>query len=189
MLGYLCPKWLHKDVFDLQRRNRSRRPRRRMSYNAKTLLCLVLCFPVGFTRMLSPACSWHRAVKCVFTMLLAAALVCVVWVAPSPYSAKRGGIELYGDNMSVEIYGPQIPETIVGANTTTIPDSGVLSAEESEQEDTTLYVYATKGAANYHLFTCQYAYASAQCLTVYEAYYLGYTPCKICNPPTYTGLQ
>lgn len=160
-----------------------------MSYNAKTLLWIVLFFPVGFTRMLSPACSWHRGVKCIFTALLAAVFVGVVWVLPSPYSDQRGGIELYGDNMSVEIYGPQIPETIVGANTTTIPDSGVLSTSEDTSEDSTLYVYALEGASNYHLSTCQYAYASAQRLTVYEAYFLGYTPCKVCEPPTYTGLE
>ena len=173
----------------MQRRSPNRRRKRRMSYNAKTLLLLVLCFPVGFTRMLSPSCSWHRGVKCAFTLLLAAAFVGVVWVLPSPYSNQRGGIELYGDNTSIEIYGPQLPEKIVGANTTTIPDSGVLSVNDGTTESDTLYVYALEGASNYHLSTCQYAYASAQRLTVYEAYFLGYTPCKICEPPEYTGLE
>lgn len=146
----------------------------------------MLFFPVGLTRMLSPACSWRRGVKCAISGLLAAALAAVLlW--PSPYTRPRGGIELYGDNMSVEIYGPQLPEHIVGGYTTVASDSGVLA--DTSADEATLYVYALEGAANYHMPTCNYAYASAQRLTVYEAYYLGYTPCKICNPPVYTGLQ
>ncbi len=157
-----------------------------MSYNAKTLLWLVLFFPVGLTRMFSPACSWHRGVKCGVSGLLAAALAAVLlW--PSPYTRPHGGIELYGDNMSVEIYGPQLPENIVGGYTTVANDSGVLA--DSSADDETLYVYALEGADNYHMPTCDYAYASAQRLTVYEAYYLGYKPCKLCEPPVYTGLQ
>ena len=34
----------------------------------------------------------------------------------------------------------------------------------------------------YHLYDCKFAYASSRRLTVYEAHYLGYTPCGLCNP-------
>ena len=51
----------------------------------------------------------------------------------------------------------------------------------------TLYVYASEGQERYHLYKCEFAYASAKRLTLYEAYYLGYKPCGICNPPSYTG--
>ena len=55
------------------------RKKRRMSYNAKTRLWLVLCYPVGLTRMWRSRCSWKLGTKYLISsialVVLAAALV------------------------------------------------------------------------------------------------------------------
>ena len=112
------------------------------------------------------------------------ALAAVI-IAPSPYKDIQGGIVLCGDEKQAEIYGPKIPETIVGGYTQPTIQSVVLPAET--EEDDTIYVYATADQKNYHMGTCRFAYATGSCLTLYEAYYLGYTPGKCCDAPAYTG--
>ena len=116
--------------------------------------------------------------------VLMVALAAVI-IAPSPYKAVQGGIVLCGDEKQAEIYGPKLPETIVGGYTQPSIQSVVLPAET--EEDDTLYVYASANQKNYHLGTCKFAYASGSQLTLYEAYYLGYTPGKCCDAPAYTG--
>lgn len=118
-------------------------------------------------------------------LALASAALIGVLVCPSPYNNQRGGVELYGDDPEVEVYGPQLPENIVGGYTEPSIQSVVLP-EDSGDGDSTLYVYASEGQSNYHVYTCRYAYASAKKLTLYEAYYLGYKPGKCCNAPEYT---
>jgi len=113
-----------------------------------------------------------------------AALVAVL-VVPSPYEKPEGGIVLCGDEKRAEIYGPKLPETIIGGYTQPTIQSVVLPAET--EEDETIYVYATASQENYHMPTCAFAYASGSQLTLYEAYYLGYTPGKCCDAPAYTG--
>lgn len=113
------------------------------------------------------------------------ALVAVL-VAPSPYEKPQGGIVLYGDDKEAEVYGPKLPETIVGGYTQPTIQSVVLP-EKAEGEDDTLYVYASSNQKNYHMPTCSFAYASGSQLTLYEAYFLGYTPGKCCDAPAYTG--
>ena len=113
---------------------------------------------------------------------ICAALVAVL-VAPSPYEPAMGGITLVGAKPDVAAYRPQLPTNIIAgysqpANTSSV----VLSTEE---EDTTLYVYAAEGAERYHLSTCKFAFASAQRLTIMEAHFLGYEACGRCEPPTY----
>ena len=108
-----------------------------------------------------------------------------VLIAPSPYQDIQGGIVLCGDEKQAEIYGPKLPETIVGGYTQPTIQSVVLPAES--EEDDTLYVYASANQKNYHMGTCRFAYASGSQLTLYEAYYLGYTPGKCCDAPAYTG--
>jgi hypothetical protein len=108
-----------------------------------------------------------------------------VLIAPSPYQDIQGGIVLCGDEKQAEVYGPKLPETIVGGYTQPTIQSVVLPAET--EEDDTLYVYASANQKNYHLGTCRFAYASGSQLTLYEAYYLGYTPGKCCDAPAYTG--
>lgn len=112
------------------------------------------------------------------------ALAAVI-IAPSPYKAPQGGIVLCGDEKQAEIYGPELPETIVGGYTQPTIQSVVLP--EETEEDGTLYVYASANQKNYHMPTCSFAYASGSQLTLYEAYFLGYTPGKCCNAPAYTG--
>lgn len=124
--------------------------------------------------------------KTLVLLALSCVLLTGVLLCPSPYNARRGGIELYGDDPEAEVYGPQLPETIVGGYTAPSIQSVVLP-EETEGEGDTLYVYASEGQERYHLYKCKFAYASAKRLTLYEAYYLGYKPCGICNPPSYTG--
>lgn len=158
---------------------------RNQRYNRKTLLWLFLFFPVGFTRMLSSACTWRRGSKCAVGGLALALLVAVLLV-PSPYRAVRGGVELYGDDPEVEIYGPTLPESMVSGYTAPVIQSVVLPAEDADAADDTVYVYAAKDQANYHMENCKFAFASAQKLTLYEAYYLGYTPGKCCDAPSYT---
>ena len=53
------------------------------------------------------------------------ALVAVI-VAPSPYEKPEGGIVLYGDEKKAEVYGPKLPETIVGGYTQPTIQSVVL---------------------------------------------------------------
>ena len=122
-------------------------------------------------------------------ILVCLALVSAVFVGvlvyPSPYNARRGGIELYGESPEVEAYGPQAPANIVGGYTEPVIQSVVLP--EKSEEDATLYVYASEDQKNYHMPTCRYAYASAKKMTLYEAYYLGYTPGKCCDAPAYEG--
>ncbi len=123
----------------------------------------------------------------VWFALAATALVAVL-VCPSPYPGKRGGIELHGDDPTAEIYGPELPQTVVGGYTVPVVQSVVLSdVDDSAENDPESYVYASSDQKRYHSYTCKYAYASSQKLTLYEAYYLGYEPCGVCNPPVYTG--
>ena len=156
-------------------------------YNRKTLLWLVLFFPVGFKRMLSAACSWKKGVKYAVSGL-ACLLIAAVIIAPSPYVRPEGGLHLYGEETDSEPYGPDLPETIVGGYTAPVIQSVVLPPSEEDESPIT-YVYATEKQDNYHTGTCQFAYASGQKLTVYEAYYLGYTPGRCCGAPAYNGLD
>jgi len=168
-------------------RNKKRINMRSRSYNKKTLLWLVLFFPVGFKRMLSAACSWKKGVKYAVSGL-ACLLVAAVIIAPSPYVKPEGGMYLYGEEANGEPYGPDVPENIVGGYTVPVIQSVVLPPEEDDGSGIT-YVYATEKQENYHTGTCQFAYASGQKLTVYEAYFLGYTPGRCCGAPAYTGLD
>lgn len=114
-----------------------------------------------------------------------AALVAVI-VVPSPYAKPMGGVVLYGEDKEVEVFGPKLPETIVGGYTQPVIQSVVLP-EKGEEESETIYVYASENQKNYHLGTCKFAYASGSELTLYEAHFLGYTPGKCCDAPAYEG--
>jgi len=114
-------------------------------------------------------------------------VLAAVLIVPSPYQAAKGGIELVGDDMKAEIYGPELPATIVGSYTPPVIQSAVLPAKDENASDGRTYVYAAPEQKNYHLGTCKFAYASGMELTLYEAHYLGYTPGKCCGAPAYTG--
>lgn len=159
-------------------RNRDRR------YGWFTLLWMLLCLPVGFLRMWRYRCRWPMAVKYAVSGMVLAALVAVFFV-PSPYSAPMGGLELYGDEPEVEIYGPVVPESYVSGYVPVVKDSGVLPVSD-DGESGELTVYATEDQKCYHLFSCKYAFASGRRLTLYEANLLHLQPCKLCGAPEYT---
>ena len=117
-----------------------------------------------------------------FAGIAAVGLIAVL-LAPSPKDGKNGGIELYGENPEVEVYGPELPASPVGSYPVPIVESVILPEKSGSDEEIT-YVYASDGQDCYHLTTCKYAFASGHRYTVYEAQLLGYQPCGKCNPPT-----
>ena len=175
-----------KEVLDLQERKpvRRRARRRRMSYNALTRLWLVLCYPIGLTRMWRSRCSWKLGTKYLISSIALVVLAAVL-LAPAPQSVHRGSVELYGDDPEVEVYGPVLPENYVTRSTRSTAQSVIVRNEDIV--DDTVYVYASRSGKGYHLKSCEYYYDGSQKLTVYEAYYMGYIPCSSCNPPIYTG--
>ena len=114
---------------------------------------------------------------------IAAAVLIGVLLAPSPKDGKNSGIELYGENPEIEVYGPELPQSTVGSYPVPIVESVILP-ESTGSEEAVTYVYAADDQERYHLSTCKYAYASSHRFTVYEAQLLGYEPCGKCNPPT-----
>lgn len=175
-----------KDVLNLQKREPTRRRprRRRMSYNARTRLWLVLCYPIGLTRMWRSRCSWKLRTKYLISSIALVVLAAVL-LAPAPKNVHRGSIELYGEEPEVEVYGPVLPQNYVMTASGSTAQSVILRNED--MVDNTFYVYASKNGKGYHLKTCQHYYDGMQKLTVYEAYFMGYKPCSECNPPAYTG--
>jgi len=177
----------------LQRRTQKRsgavnaarvRGRRRSGYNSRTLLWLLLCFPVGLSRMWRASCTWKHGVKYAISSLPVIALIAVM-LYPSPSIAGKGGVTLYGDDPSAEVYGPKIPQYYVLSDNNA--DTPSVIVPEDQLVDTRYFVYANSKGQNYHNTSCQYYSDAAKKLTVYEAFYYGYTPCRICNPPAYTG--
>lgn len=154
--------------------------KRRGMRNGKTLLWLLLCFPVGLTKMWRSSCTWHVGVKYAVSSIVLVALAAVM-LYPSPYQKPETGIRLIGEKPTAKIYGPEIPEDAVIGYSQMVTTSVI--APEIPEEDVGLIVYAAKDQDCYHLSTCKFAYASAQHLSVYEAQLLGYTPCGLCNPP------
>lgn len=174
-----------KDVSDLQKQKSVRaRKKRRMSYNAKTRLWLVLCYPVGLTRMWRARCSWSLGKKYAVSSIALVVLLAVM-LAPAPKNVHRGSIELYGEDPEVEVYGPVLPENFI-SGVQTVSTASVIVRDEDRVDDT-VYVYASKNGKAYHVSGCEHYYDGMQKLTTYEAYYLGYVPCSSCNPPVYTG--
>ena len=145
----------------------------------KTALWLLVP-PVGLTMMWRRSCRWHPAVKACVSVVMAAALVAIL-VIPTSAPAHTGGVELVTSRPEVEVYGPDLPSFIVPGYTSEQTDSIIVPAVENDVH----YVYAADGAKCYHEYKCKFAFASAQRLTVFEAYYLGFAPCNRCKPPIY----
>ena len=161
--------------------------RKLRSFDWATLLALVLFFPIGISRMWKARCKWSAALKYAVTGAFVAAAAVFVCTATLKVQPSKGGIELCGEEAEVEIYGPEIPEAYVEGYTTEAVNSGVLQADAVEDEDSTIYVYAAEDAKCYHTWKCKFAYASSKRITPYEAYFLGYKPCNICDPPVYNA--
>lgn len=121
--------------------------------------------------------------KTVLFVGFAAAVLVGVLLAPTPGSGRKSGVELFGENPEVEVYGPELPQSTVGGYPVAKVESVVLP-DSSETQDDTLYVYASDNQECYHLSTCKFAFASGHRFTVYEAQLLGFKPCGICEPPT-----
>ena len=121
--------------------------------------------------------------KSVLIFSIGAVVLAGVLLAPSPKDGKNSGIELYGEDPQVEVYGPELPLSTVGSYPVPIVESPILPDSTSSSESVT-YVYASDNQDCYHLSTCKFAYASGHRFTVYEAQLLGYKPCGRCNPPT-----
>ena len=188
---YYCGKLsqsvdVSKDVLNLQDRRpvRRRAKRRRMSYNARTRLWLILCYPVGLTRMWRGRCTWKLGTKYLISSI-ALVVLAAVMLAPAPQNVHRGSIELYGEEPEVEVYGPVLPQSYVARTTNSAAQSVIVRNEDIV--DDTFYVYASRNGKGYHLKSCEYYYDGSQKLTVYEAYFMGYRACSTCNPPVYTG--
>ncbi|MBQ3574302.1 MAG: hypothetical protein IJA26_01405 [Clostridia bacterium] len=152
-------------------------------YGWFTLLWMVVFLPVGFLRMWRSRCRWPVALKYSVSGLMLAALA-LAFIAPSPYEAPAGGLELYGNKPEVEIYGPELPENFVLGYIPPVTNSGVLPASDDEGEKK-LIVYATEEQDCYHLYNCKFAYASGRRLTLYETVLLKLKPCGLCQPPLY----
>lgn len=163
---------------------RKRAKRRRMSYDARTRLWLILCYPVGLTRMWRSRCNWKLSTKYLISSIALVVLAAVL-LAPAPKNRHTGSVELYGEDPEVEVYGPVLPQNYVMTAASGNAQS-VIVRNEDIVDDTT-YVYASRDGKSYHLKTCEYYYDGAQKLTVYEAHYMGYKVCNTCNPPIYTG--
>lgn len=149
-------------------------------YNLNTFLWL-WCFPVGLSKMWRSRCTWPKGVKIGITVAMAAVLA-AVFLFPTPTRNASTGVNLVMGNPEVEVYGPALPALVVPGYTT--ESTGSIIADETSTD--VHYVYAADGARCYHEYECKFAFASSQRLTVYEAYYLGFEPCGLCNPPVYT---
>lgn len=113
---------------------------------------------------------------------LAIVVLVGVLLLPSPDRSVTSGIELYGEDPEVEVYGPELPQSTVGSYPVPVVDSVVLPEASAAPEK--LYVYAGDDQECYHLATCKFAFGSGHKFTVAEARLLGYKPCGRCNPPT-----
>ena len=164
-------------------RNRAKARRRQTRVERRNLAAaLAMLFPpLGI--ILVWRTNWSNAVKYCLTGAAVVVLAVGVALMPSPNNRVSGGVELIGREQDVEVYGPSLPTAMVTGYT--VQSTASIFAEEPE--DDTHYVYATKNGRCYHEYECKFAYASSQKLTVYEAHYLGYTPCGRCNPPPYGG--
>lgn len=112
-----------------------------------------------------------------------AAVMIGVLLAPSPDANKATGVELFGAEPEVEVYGPDLPQSTVGNYPVPVVESVVLPESTATTQEVT-YVYASDDQDCYHLSTCKFAFASGHRFTVYEAQLLGYKPCGRCDPPT-----
>ena len=163
--------------------------KQRMDPHNKKALIWLWFFPMGLPLMWDKRCTWHRAVKIGVTAVIVAALFfgerAMVRFFDSSKIIHNGGIVGQTNDVKpeAEVYGPPLPTVYVRGYTN--ESTGSILTDEA-QEDELHYVYASKDQKRYHEYECKFAYASSQRMTVYEAYYKGYTPCGLCNPPAYT---
>ena len=54
-------------------------------------------------------------------------------------------------------------------------------APQTQRNEVTVYI--TDTGSRYHVSTCRYLRYSKHSISLREAKHLGYTPCKVCQPP------
>jgi len=146
---------------------------------AVSVIASVLIPPLGI--YLVWRAHWSNSARYCLTGLAVACFALMVALLPSADSRVNGGVELVGRKPEAEIYGPDLPTATVTGYVA--PVSRSVFIQEDDEEGS--YVYATSEGTCYHLSTCEFAFASAQKMTPYEAYFLGYLICPKCNPPAY----
>lgn len=124
---------------------------------------------------------WSNTAKYCLTGLAVGCMVLMVVLLPSADGRVNGGIELVGRRPEAQIYGPDLPTATVTGYIAPLSQSVFVQEDDGE----TIYVYATTEGTCYHLSGCQYAFASAQKMTPYQAHFMGYIPCTLCNAPAY----
>lgn len=157
------------------------RSRKRRS-SARRIMSVIGCIllpPVGIFMVWRA--RWSNNARYCLTGLAVACMVLMVTLLPSPDARVNGGVELVGRKKVAEIYGPDLPTAMVTGYVAPVGES-VFVQEDGEE---TTYVYAVPGDKYYHLSDCRKAYATAQKMTLYETYFLGYSACNICHPPLY----
>lgn len=167
----------------MRSRKKGRRSIPNRGFNVLAGVLAILLPPVGL--FLVWRTSWKNTAKYAMTGVAVGALALAVALLPSADHRVNGGIELVGMDPEVEVYGPELPTAMVTGYTA----SSGASVMAPVEEDDTVYVYAATDGECYHEYECKFAYASSQKLTLYEAHYLGYRPCGLCNPPEYAPGQ
>ncbi len=162
----------------MQKRASKRRQREQLC-KIMSVIASVLIPPLGI--YLVWRARWTNNARYCLTGLAVGCMALMVALLPSPDARVNGGIELVGRKPEAEIYGPDLPTAKVAGYVAPVAQSVFVQDDGAD----TLYVYATHTGQYYHLKDCQYAYASAQKMTVYEAHFLGYLPCTLCNAPAY----
>ena len=163
-----------------------RRPKRR-----DVKKWLLLCFPYGLMLMWRKNCRWHTAVKIAVTAAFACLIAAIV-IMPAPSQTSDTSVVLVGAEPNAQVFGPEMP---AGYNITDyiVAEGGRdLIAPEVVDDAVRVYLSASEGSTYYHNGDgqCQYAFASAPKVTLYEAHTLGYTtPCGLCNPPLYDAAS
>jgi len=144
-----------------------------------SILASVLLPPLGL--YLAQSARWSKRQKWCLSALSAVCLVAIACGLFWPDNAGDGGVEYVMRKPEAQIYGPEMP--VANVNHYIAPVSQSVLVDDEDESIT--YVYATVNGECYHLSGCKYAYASAMKMTPYEAYYLGYGVCTLCNPPEY----
>ena len=160
--------------------------KRRRGASARDIGILVLCvvLPVVGLPLLWLVSRWKAVVKAPMTLVATASLALMVTLIPMNDNRPVGGVTFVGAKPRVEIYGPEMPETMVTGYTAPLEASErEVLASTTETPET--YVYATESEGIYHTANCVRRYATSIQMTPYEAYYYGYQPCPKCNPATY----
>lgn len=165
---------------DMRKSVAPRRNKRRGIWGkALSVIFSVIFPPVGI--YLVWRARWSVTARYCLTGMAVVCMVLMVAFLPSADSRVNGGIEMVGRERIAEIYGPDLPTAMVTGYVAP-PAESIFVKDDVEG---TVYVFATADGHFYHLEQCQYAYASAQKLTPYQAFYMGYLPCELCGAPAY----